>query len=983
MFGGGDCFPAFLELNIDPQDAVLEVRRYVGDAKSICVSKTWCVFAYRDQIGALLLGAECRELDELSFGPALTDDEIRRRAQAVPLPFTPAWLKELRVTECANAFVLDFVVPRSPDEDGEGQSVRICLGSRICSISDPSSSLPTWCLEHRELSPIEIAELAGIVSQYRVFRDETPDTELAEFRERLRNWSATPVWIGKRMVPVGEQLIVFLSEGEKCCSEMRFEPPYRDGTAHVLSKLSGPPPAWTYAATTLGDLIKGRLGIQALYRRLDEDCIANYRNEDLLNNSLKAENLQFQTIWAWENNVRSPTALLCAPMPDVPNGPSGEFPVVIPSAWGKPFFSSIGDLRIHKDQTLVVSNAQGLYGVVKLRELSADPLRMVGEWVVSCSWAYLSGGRDTPSRLIEASRTITPDSRGELVCDLMDPSTGEILNPPGCKVLMGSTDHDGYIAVNEAGQGAHERVLGQLNMQGVLYCGQAMSDDELVDVPWSVDNLRWLEIGSRREGMTAVRSAENGLWGFVDRAGALAIPAQYADVWSFDEELAPASPANSQLWGLIDHAGQWAMAPKWLDLERWEKDLIVVEAVGHLRGAVDDAGNTLVDFKPWEEWLAEPDVAAQLAEYQVTESAWPKDLKRRQRQEVIDAIRVIAKKRFREKARQRLDACTRSLAPMEGVFGAGTSERDLRETGIWGKQVRLLADKTDGILEPKKGEVGRIGCYYPVTLSVFDLSVEAPVNGLPTKEDAAIGIRWRDLALVDSEQSPESADQASGWQRLKQGVDSATNISAYLLGSIFLFVRMGVVGIALHVILNGIYHIPLVSAVPGFLCAGYLLLVAWKVGQNLLGTATETAGNVFVEACAASSKFLWWNLGAFTVWVLLVLSFKGQVDPWFTPVWALVSSVSVLKMAHAIWNISSLPEKPEWPAAIFDEMKAEFCKEIEEDGENGPCEITCLRSRYYMFLAGLVADYADRYPAVAFYEEEIAKRLDEIYQPKT
>ena len=34
-----------------------------------------------------------------------------------------------------------------------------------------------------------------------------------------------------------------------------------------------------------------------------------------------------------------------------------------------------------------------------------------------------------------------------------------------------------------------------------------------------------------------------------------------------------------------------------------------------------------------------------------------------------------------------------------------------------------------------------------------------------------------------------------------------------------------------------------------------------------------------------------------------------------------------------------------------------------------------------MFLAGFVEDYADRYPAVAFYEEEITKMLDVMHQP--
>lgn len=69
--GIGASFPVLLELTVDPQDTVLEVRRYVGDSTGICISKTWCLYVYRDQDGELTIGADNRELHDLSFGPAL------------------------------------------------------------------------------------------------------------------------------------------------------------------------------------------------------------------------------------------------------------------------------------------------------------------------------------------------------------------------------------------------------------------------------------------------------------------------------------------------------------------------------------------------------------------------------------------------------------------------------------------------------------------------------------------------------------------------------------------------------------------------------------------------------------------------------------------------------------------------------------------------------------------------------------------------
>ena len=983
VYGVGASMPAFLELNVDPQDTVLEVRRYVGDSTGLCISKTWCLYVYRDQDGELTIGADNRELHDLSFGPALTDDEIRRRAKSIALPFSPAHLKDLRVTEGVDAFCLDCVLAGASDDGSEVQTLQILLGTDSCVVvSDPLPAVPGVWRARNELSPIEIAELADIVSNHRAYADNASEDDLRRFREELAAWRSAPLWVGKRAVAVGEQIKVLFSDGEKSCTELRFARPYREGAGHVLSPIMNETPAWCYERATLADLISTRPGIQALYRRLDEDCVAPYGGLDSVVAESKKGTLVFQTVWAWENDVTNPTALLCAPTPDVPNGPQGEFPVVIPVAWRTLSFLKFGDLQLHKGHTLVVSNAEGLCGVIRLRQLSETPVRVVGEWVQSCTWPYLAGGRNTSSNFLESASSTDPDVRGELVCDLIDPVDWHRINPPGVKGLMGATDYDGTIVVNDAGCRDVQRLLGKLDIQGNLYCGQPMDDGVLTKVEWGVGDLRWLEIGSRWEGMTAVRSPESGLWGVVDRSGALAIPAQFDDVRGFDEGRAAAKLAGEPFWGLIDKAGDWILPAKWLDIEPWEKDLIVLEDAEHCWGAVDSQGNTIVDFKSQAEWLLNPVTALLLSEYQAGK-AWADNEQGMLRDVVISGIRKIAKEQSRNRMREALSACCKGgfLAGMEGIFNADTSERDLRDVGVWGRQVRLLRDKKDGVLQPVKGEEGRIGCYYPVGLSCFDLSVEAPVNGLPTQPEAAIGIRWRDLEFVDAEGERQFADRTSAWDRLRQAASSATNISAHLLGAVFLFFRLCIVGITLYVILNGIYHIPLVSALLGALCAGYLLWIGFKVVQAILAKNKEKAGEVFVTAYADSRKFFWWNFGGFVVWLLLVLGFKGQIDPWFAPVWAALSSLGVLRMAHRIRGITAPPPKPEWPADIVEKMKAEFRKELEADGESGPCEILCLRSRYYMFRAGVVEDYADRYPAVAFYEEEITKMLDDMCLP--
>jgi len=59
-----------------------------------------------------------------------------------------------------------------------------------------------------------------------------------------------------------------------------------------------------------------------------------------------------------------------------------------------------------------------------------------------------------------------------------------------------------------------------------------------------------------------------------------------------------------------------------------------------------------------------------------------------------------------------------------------------------------LHDKAGGILQVRAGETGCIGAFYPVGLSCFDLSIEAPVCNMASHPDAVIGLPWKSLEAV-------------------------------------------------------------------------------------------------------------------------------------------------------------------------------------------------------------------------------------------
>jgi hypothetical protein len=85
-----------------------------------------------------------------------------------------------------------------------------------------------------------------------------------------------------------------------------------------------------------------------------------------------------------------------------------------------------------------------------------------------------------------------------------------------------------------------------------------------------------------------------------------------------------------------------------------------------------------------------------------------------------------------------------SLASLEGLFDHTATLRDLQAAGLMGMRVRLLRGKTEG-LPAAANSTGRIDIQYPVSLSTFDLRVQAPVMGLTEHDYQVLGVEWKDL----------------------------------------------------------------------------------------------------------------------------------------------------------------------------------------------------------------------------------------------
>ena len=80
----------------------------------------------------------------------------------------------------------------------------------------------------------------------------------------------------------------------------------------------------------------------------------------------------------------------------------------------------------------------------------------------------------------------------------------------------------------------------------------------------------------------------------------------------------------------------------------------------------------------------------------------------------------------------------------------GISDTELEAAGLLGTQVEVVANHAgDGRLTSlQASDRGYIGWHYPVTASLFDFTVEAPVSGLRALPHGSVGVPWRMLRRV-------------------------------------------------------------------------------------------------------------------------------------------------------------------------------------------------------------------------------------------
>lgn len=346
-----------------------------------------------------------------------------------------------------------------------------------------------------------------------------------------------------------------------------------------------------------------------------------------------------------------------------------------------------------------------------------------GEVLVPCTYAYLSKPRHGAILACEANTETMP--RPWDPCDLLDMS-GRQLNPPGLRIRAGTLWHD--IAVLHPDSPDAGGLTGFMTSKGEPL------------------GRRWKSIRAFADGYSAVQDPVTGLWGYMNTHGTLVISPCFTQARSFDRDRAVvALPDSNSLVGLIDPMGVIVVAPKWRELKWLFGKYFVATDADSAIGLIDNRGNVVIEpFYPSREEDAEINAA------RGTFRRHP-------------FVRMLG---HRLKERVRSIPPDDSLASLVGVFSPSwANDIELLAAGLWGRRVVVIKDyATEHMRTPiAAGSTGSISWHFPVTASIFDLSKEAPVRGLPIMPHASIGIPWELLRFADKTvstaltSSPETA----------------------------------------------------------------------------------------------------------------------------------------------------------------------------------------------------------------------------------
>lgn len=355
-----------------------------------------------------------------------------------------------------------------------------------------------------------------------------------------------------------------------------------------------------------------------------------------------------------------------------------------------------------------------------------------------CTGRVLRGGSlNEPVATIH--EPIAPYAYTQFRCDVINSHTGQCINPPGTRALLGSLGHNGEcVAVMEGDTHADSPRMGFMDCDGQWLGG-----------------CQWAGVLLFHENLAAVQDPDTLLWGYLNAQGRVAIAPQFAWPGFFNRKRAmvqvawpsgqPRTGHGAFAWLLIDTQGHTLGGP-WAQIDFAPGDHYVVQALADagsdIWSLMDENGATLIDREPVPVG-EKPDEADELegshGPFHVTLS--PKE----KAAQHLDALWKARRDSVAQSLRHLPLAERLAQLPPQ-------TERDLAILGLWGQRVRCTRPVQSIALGPMAEQVGTLEFSYPVSLSLFNLAVEAPVTFVRADgSTVCVGVPWDGLELLDGD----------------------------------------------------------------------------------------------------------------------------------------------------------------------------------------------------------------------------------------
>lgn len=136
---------------------------------------------------------------------------------------------------------------------------------------------------------------------------------------------------------------------------------------------------------------------------------------------------------------------------------------------------------------------------------------------------------------------------------------------------------------------------------------------------------------------------------------------------------------------------------------------------------------------------------------------------------------------------------------------------------------------------------------------------------------------------------------------LKKIFTTSSLLAMALLGMAFVFIRLGLVAIALNVVLGTIHPLPVLQRASVAVCVASMVLILVRVAQSVV-----SGGGVIDRLHGLSQRTVgvfWLSVLGFVAWVLAAMLWGDSAAPVMAAIWA--SAVTVLLsywLVREVWH---------------------------------------------------------------------------------